>query len=422
MRRSLFIAGLVTIMGCHASVQSGQPPETVPAMETARGAYSAAIATPGDPDDPVLWFDTSADCGSRPEINRVFTAEEFVWGNKTMVAINAGNEVWLFELVNGTLVWYEGSNFNIPNVGDSDYDLVNFSFCDDCRYGVANYKAGTVVFDLGATSSPSFVSRRIFPDAYSVPGAFTFKDGGSQYLVATALGGACSGSTLYEIGGGPAIILTVVECVTMPARRTEIVGGDRVGNALYLVDKSTRVYLYEIQPGPHLEYRSTPWTAYGVTGSAQSFDALSIDALSGIATVANSGGLDIYAISDPFNPVKVGHVDGNWNRSSTAAGMVAVAKKGHRGSEHTFNVLVPSNPQPLNQDFWGAGHDYNYADHDCAEIQDLIFVANGAFLVILRYSIGQKATTGDWLQSPVTLIFADGFESGDLSAWDEVMP
>ena len=55
--------------------------------------------------------------------------------------------------------------------------MMNFSVCDDCRYGIANYKAATVLFDLG-TGRPraSSTTTKNF-DANLIQGGFTFKDG-----------------------------------------------------------------------------------------------------------------------------------------------------------------------------------------------------------------------------------------------------
>ena len=67
------------------------------------------------------------------------------------------------------------SFFNIPNVGDSDYDMVSFSVCDDCRWGIANFKVATVLFDLGAGPTPEFADSSAYYDAALVQGGFTFE-------------------------------------------------------------------------------------------------------------------------------------------------------------------------------------------------------------------------------------------------------
>ena len=62
-------------------------------------------------------------------------------------------------------------------VGDSDYDLMNFSICDDCRYGIANFKLATVLFDLGTAAEPVLTADREYNPL--VPSRFGFTFGQS---------------------------------------------------------------------------------------------------------------------------------------------------------------------------------------------------------------------------------------------------
>ena len=66
--------------------------------------------------------------------------------------------------------------------------MVNFTVCDDCRYGMASYKAATVLFDLGTGTTPNFVAVHKNFSANLIQGGFTFKVGAQQYLVAASLG------------------------------------------------------------------------------------------------------------------------------------------------------------------------------------------------------------------------------------------
>jgi len=91
------------------------------------------------------------DCSAQPEIDRVFRLQTITWNNHKYLFVDEGNEITVMNIDNPlNPVSGPVSFFNIPNVGDSDYDLLNFTVCDDCRYGMAVYKSATVLFDLGS--------------------------------------------------------------------------------------------------------------------------------------------------------------------------------------------------------------------------------------------------------------------------------
>ena len=107
-----------------------------------------------------------SNCSSQPEIDRVFRLQAITWKNHKYLFVDEGNELKIFNIDNPlNPVSTATSHFNIPNFGDSDYDLLSFSVCDDCRYGIANYKLATVLFDLGVGSVPHFVDEHKNCDA-----------------------------------------------------------------------------------------------------------------------------------------------------------------------------------------------------------------------------------------------------------------
>ena len=90
---------------------------------------------------PLQLFDSTGNCSSQPEISRVFDARRFEWRGHHYIYINRGNEIEAWNIDNPRSPQPQagsGSWFNVPNVGDSDYDLINLAICDDCRYGVAS--------------------------------------------------------------------------------------------------------------------------------------------------------------------------------------------------------------------------------------------------------------------------------------------
>ena len=118
-------------------------------------------------------------CSAQPEIDRVFRLQTITWKGHDYLFVDEGNEIKILNIDNPLNPDSGGSSFfNIPNVGDSDYDLMSFSVCDDCRYGIANYKAATVLFDLGTGATPSFADEyQELQTPTSIQGGFTFKYG-----------------------------------------------------------------------------------------------------------------------------------------------------------------------------------------------------------------------------------------------------
>ena len=344
---------------------------------------------------PELLFNTSSSCASQPEIDRILGNQRISWAGHDVLVGNTGNDLRIWQIDSPTSpALVSNSNFRVGNVGDSDYDLLNYSVCDDCRWGVANFKRGMVLFDLGTTSTPQFGSFKIHSDSNVVPGAFTFKHDGTQYLIAEPVAGVGScptgDSTLYKFAGVTETDLTYVGCVD-PGETvtTQIVGGHYVDGILYLGDKTTRVYQFEAQgllSTISLNYMGQPFIAYMIKDKG-----LALDRTAGIALEANSKGMTVYDISDPSSPSPLGNVPGDFNRAAVSYPIAWVAKKGFEHTEKTFNISNPASPQPLDQDFWDASHAYNYPDSYCAEIQGATFSADGSVLYLSRYSVLQMA-------------------------------
>lgn len=90
--------------------------------------------------------DTSWNCVTVRSIDRFLGLGSFMWGDHRYPALNTGNDIALFDISTDPVhpIPRVESTFGVPNVGDSDSDLVSFSTCDRCRYGLAQ------VFDVGA--------------------------------------------------------------------------------------------------------------------------------------------------------------------------------------------------------------------------------------------------------------------------------
>ncbi len=134
-------------------------------------------------------FDTSSDCTTSASIDRVFGNDVIEWNGGSYLVMNTGNELALHDLEASPddPPLAAESYFEVPHQGDSDYDLMSFSVCDDCRFGAANFRLGLVVFDLGTAAEPSFGAHRRWTEATSTLGSFVFRRGGDVYLVANGL-------------------------------------------------------------------------------------------------------------------------------------------------------------------------------------------------------------------------------------------
>ena len=364
------------------------------------------IASKAATQAPVVIFDTSSNCASQPSIDRMFSADPFVFDGVGYVAMNRGNEISIFRA--DTLAEVARSRFKVGNMGDSDYDLLNFSLCDDCSLGVANYKRATVRFRLAIVGGALKILDQVVDyDHALIPGSMTYSTGGDQYLITQARAGdGCQGSALYRWTGVDQLAL--VECVTVPGLVPQIVGGEHVGSALYLADKSTRVFLMRID-GEGLVHQSTPWTTFSTKGTGMDFD-------DGLAIVATTGGARVYDVSDPLAPGLLTTISGDFNRAAIGDGLVIVGKKGFAHSERTFDVTDPAAPVEIQAGFWSAGNAWNYPGSQCAEFQGAAIVDGRLWLA--RYSIAQVVDVSGWIAPPPPeLIFADGFESGGPGPW-----
>ncbi len=343
---------------------------------------------------PGTMFDTSDYCPSQPSYDRVFGSQIFTWGDSSYLMTNIGNELKIWNIDDQlNPVEVDESTFRVGNVGDSDYDLENFSVCDECRFGVANYKRGIVLFDLGEAEEPQFANEAVKEQSPNVPGAFTFLRDDQQYLIAATLIDECASlsSTLYTFDGiDEATGLTSLGCVEAEGdSQTQIVGGIAVGDYLYLGDKSQRVFLFQIHDAGSvisLEYLETPMTAYMIRDKGLAFDAEN-----GVAIEANHSGMHVWDISNPGAPIEMGAVDGDFNRATVAYPFVMVARKGIGGSEMTFDISNFSEPTPLDPEFWDAENEWNNPDSVCSEIQGAVFSPDGSALYLARQAVMQIA-------------------------------
>ena len=166
------------------------------------------------------WIDTlltnenyppSVECVSSPTYDRSSDVETFRWKGHDYMIMNRGNELSIYNVDDPTNPTHTAtSDFDFGTRGDSDYDLIDFDVCDDCRYAVLAHKVKrTVVFDLGAAGTPSFPAGGFtFYDGTDIKiGGYVFAKGGQEYLVsATGPGDCISASNLYTVPNNSAAL------------------------------------------------------------------------------------------------------------------------------------------------------------------------------------------------------------------------
>ena len=340
-------------------------------------------------------------CSAQPEIDRVFRLQTITWQGSKYLFVDEGNEIKIMN-IDDPLNPGSGSSsyFNIANVGDSDYDLMSFSVCDDCRYGIANYKAATVLFDLGTGATPNFVDETKNFSATLIQGGFTFKEGSQQYLVAASLGtNPCANnkSGLYQFNDIDEFNNPLLECLDVSGSGTEIVNGILVEGTsspvFYMSDRFDRFRIFQAHTSPTfgLTYvgnggieRANMGRGYGVA----------IDETAGVMAVANLGELYIYDVGHsggtPVSPIlrSTTNLSGGLDNANAVAlkyPVVHVATQFNLAEPQTFDVSNPNNPVPLDQQFWDPSHAWNSLG-DCIWNNQATFSEDGSALYLSRYS------------------------------------
>jgi hypothetical protein len=370
-------------------------------------ASAAVVSTPASAQD---CFDhistrnyTPWNCTAMPEIDRVFRMQTIVWNGHDYLFLDEGNEIKVFNIDSPqNPVVVAGSSFDVPNVGDSDYDLLSFSVCDDCRFGIANYKGATVLFDLGTGSTPVFGPFHENDQATQVKGGFTFKVGSQQYLVAASLGSfPCPGndSGLYEFNGIDEAGNPRRQCLDGSDGPPQIANGIRIEGAdppvFYMADTFDRINIYRFRTSPTLGLDHLG--NGGITrANMQRGTGIAFDEAAGLAAVASFGNLMIYDIGwdsgTPVAPVLLSTRDLTALPSANAVALrfpvVQVSTQYSAAPPLTFDVTTPTNPVPVDQGFWDPTQPPNNLG-SCVWNNHTVFSDDGTAMYLSRYSAFQ---------------------------------
>lgn len=305
-------------------------------------------------------LDTTESCVSDPRRPRAFGVEAFTWKNRDYLALNAGNELWIYNIDDPDRpVLTAESAFEFGTVGDSDYDLLSFDVCDGCRYGVIEHKkVRTVVFDLGTAEVPRFSGHTKYEA--TDPGGVVFNHGGQSYLVTRANNYCSLNAGLFSVSATSN--LGFVQCLEVDGAGLRLNGGESlaVGADTYLYlgdgDNGTARIFKVTGSGPSLKasYVSTPsgMRAYG--------NSLSIDPHNMLAASANvdAGQVTIYDISNPAQPTQRWQLSKKWAHHvalrSVGAGATPVLSVVAGAGINTAELFLikSAGPEPVDNAFW----------------------------------------------------------------------
>jgi hypothetical protein len=350
--------------------------------------------------DPDFLLDTADEL---PYLSRRALSTEILrWAGHDYLVVNDGNGLVLWNVddpaapvlsTSRQLIGY-GSALLTPAAA-RDHNLFNISMCDDCRYVVGHSESVAAIFiDLGTGAEPNLATATVHEGPKGM-GSFTFSHNDQQYLVINNLPGGCDTglvrpkATLFELNGIGESQQTMVSCVeTDTGASFEVYGGQYVENEggafLYLVDSTARVHVYEIDDSGEalaLSYRGSPMVAAMVNGKGLRFDVAS-----NLAATASNFGVTLWDITDPGNPSQMA----SWSPSAGWMNLVAISYPylwvGSKGNQTalTYDISDPSNPQPLDHDFWASEEwgSYNYSS-----VSDAIFSRDRSTLYLARFSI-----------------------------------
>jgi hypothetical protein len=305
-------------------------------------------------------LDTSVSCVSDPRRPRAFGVEAFTWKGRDYLALNAGNELWIYNIDDPDRpVLTAESGFEFGTVGDSDYDLLEFDVGNDSRFAVLGHKkVRTVVVDLGTAEVPRFAGHTRYEA--TDPGGVVFSHGGQNYLVTRANDRCSLNAGLFSVSSTSN--LGFVQCLEVDGTGLRLNGGQSltVGADTYLYlgdgDNGTARIFKVTGSGPSLSasYVGTPsgMRAYG--------NSLSIDPHNMLAASANvdAGRVTIYDISNPAQPSERWQITKRWAHHvalrSVGVGatpvLSIVAGAGINSAE--LYLLKSAGPEAVDNAFW----------------------------------------------------------------------
>ncbi len=314
------------------------------------------------------------------------------------------------------------SDFQVGNLGDSDYDLLSWTACDDCRFGVATFKLGAVAFDLGTEDLPSFQTFQVHTQYPQLDRPMTFSHRGHQYLVAKTLQNACDGGAgLFHFSDTDLDSLILLECLegsggaTVPSKGGLYLQspGLNDGTAYLWLQVGPNVHIFRVEgdgDGLNLTFVASPDGMFTLSTAG-----LAVDLRNKVAATA---GLKIWQVLSLENPVHVGSLAVEGDIVSLAYPLVWLAQFGQTSqyhSSHTVDISDPSAPQLRDDQFWSGDNPWNQPPCWGGELGG-VFSEDGSYLFLSRWERLQQFDFRQCLGDP-SIIFVSRFELGDTSEW-----
>ena len=342
-------------------------------------------------------LDTSNNCVSDPRRERAFGIETFTWKGHDYMMLNVGNELALYNIddSSGPKI-IDQSNYQFGTAGDSDYDLLGFDVCDDCRYGAFAHKVkNVVVIDLGGGEYPKFAGYSTYLS--KVFGGMVFSHAGQDFVI-MAQDEHCNGrSGLFTVNGTSNLELS--QCMETNGIPYDV----RMGQSLH-VGAETYLYLGEFSSGQAYVYRVNG-TGSSVTlvqtatpsGMKAYGHALAIDENNLIAASADfrTNKTTLWDLKNPGVPVAMYTIDTRWasdvSLRSSGPGVPPVLSviAGGDVSSAKLYLIKSSGPEPIDNDYWGDPSEDHNAETACALDMDGALSPTGDTFYWSRYSLSQ---------------------------------
>ena len=383
---------------------------SIPAIPAAAQGYCARWI------DTLL--DTSDNCVNEPWRERSLGIENLRWKGHDYVIFNRGNEFSIYNIDDPADPKHvDTSRFKFGTAGDSDYDLLRFDVCDDCRYGVFAHKVkGTVIFDMGTGSAPSFPLTgsgywNTNPGDFFA-GGYTFLKDGQQYLLTSTFPEDCGtyGTGLYapSVASEPGFI----GCVEISNGEPVFIKGMHTFNSssgLYLyvnADSQTHVFRADgAGTALTLTYLSSP---AGMRAGAYelSIDANNARAASG-ETSRTVNAVTIWDLSSPGFPVAGqtlptgADIVSLRSPSANSSATLFTARQGAFGSEQAYTVDAGAPYELVDESFWSDRElDHNQLG-SCGIPYGSALSPDGSVLYLSRFAILEVFDLSDCL-APVS--------------------
>lgn len=328
----------------------------------------------------------SLSCAALPTIDKYYQPKTFQWGSFDILVVNRGNELSFWKIVNpASPTPIPSPIFNMGHQGDSDHDLTTYSICDGCQFGVATYKRGTVVFDMGTGLLPSVGSKFTKYLSTNPRLDFTYKNGNNQYIVSKSLPGSSYGkaSIFKVVAHNNVVKVNDFEQPPGSIIQSPISGGFDFGDVM-LLNLSGTFYVYQ-KNGDNLSFIRTT----SVKASMGFYDSavISGNRLVTAESTTSSNGIKLWDISVPSSPILLFTYPGKH---------MAVGFNGrHIITSTEYNQIrtfsINSNTiVPMDWDFWDPLNPWNNWPIHCSAFNGAAFSDNGNWAYVSRSSVFQK--------------------------------